>query len=166
MEFGKKYRVGNYYMIKVNRSLSGLEQAELRSYLPEELKKDLHRRSLPYIRISTVSGSWAIEFSLFEKMFQALDGATAEELRDRETMNLLHNLFTGFHVDTTIMGDKEYNQAKSSALQSFLERKAKEMKPETEEDKKADDAILDEMKSDMEKEDAMMRMAKEVADGE
>lgn len=166
MEFGKKYRVGNYYMIKVNRSLSGLEQAELRSYLPDELKKDLHRRSLPYIRISTVSGSWAIEFSLFERVFQALDGATAEELRDGETLSLLDALFTGFHVDTTIMGDREYNQAKSAALQSFLERKASEMKPETEEDKKADDAILDEMKSDMEKEDTMMRMAKEAADGE
>lgn len=166
MEFGKKYRVGNYYMIKVNRSLSGVEQAELRSYLPDELKKDLHRRSLPYIRISTVSGSWAVEFSLFERVFQALDGATAEELRDGETLSLLDALFTGFHVDTTIMGDREYNRAKSAALQSFLERKASEMKPETDEDKKADDTILDEMKSDMEKADTMMRMAKEVADGE
>lgn len=166
MEFGKKYRVGNYYMIKVNRSLSGVEQAELRSYLPDELKKDLHRRSLPYIRISTVSGSWAVEFSLFERVFQALDGATAEELRDGETLSLLDALFTGFHVDTTIMGDREYNRAKSAALQSFLVRKASEMKPETDEDKKADDAILEEMKSDMEKEDAMKRMAKEVADGE
>lgn len=166
MEFGKKYRVGNYYMVKVSKSLSGAEQSALRSYLPEELKRGLHRRSLPYIRIGTISGSWAIEFSLFEGMFTALDGATEEELRDTETLNLLHNLFTGFHVDTTMMGDKEYNQAKSAALQSFLERRASEMRPETGEEKTADDKIVEEMKSDFEKEDAMVRMAKEFEDGE
>lgn len=165
MEFGKKYRVGNYCMIKVSRSLSGAEQSALRSYLPDELKRGLHRRSLPYIRISTVSGSWAIEFSMFEGMFAALDGATEDELRDRETLGLLHNLFTGFHVDTTMFGDKEYNQAKSEALRSFLERRASAAKPEADEDKAADDAILDDMKADAEKYETMMKMAEEVGNG-
>lgn len=162
MKFGKKYQVGNFYMIKVTKTLPKKELAIVREWIPEEIRKEMPRHGMPYVKVSTITGSWGIEFGPLERMFSALDGATEEELSDAETLRMLSNLFSGMYVDTSMLGDKKYNTAKSKALKSLTERLAKAKKEETEEEKAEDDRILDEMKDEMNKAETMIRMAKEV----
>lgn len=166
MKYGRKYQVGNFYMIKVTKTLPKREMSVIREWIPEEIKRDMQRNGMPYIRVSTVSGSWGVEFGPLERMFSALDGAKEEELKDAETLRMLSNLFSGMYVDTSMLGDKEYNTAKSKALKELTERLATAKKEETEEEKAEDDRILEEMKKDMEADETMLRMAKEVGDGE
>ena len=159
MEFGKKYRVGNFYMIKVTKTLPKKELATIREWIPEELRKNLSRHGMPYIKVGTVTGSWGVEFGPLERMFSALDGASKEELADKETISMLSNLFSGMYVDTSMLGDKEYNTAKSEALQSLTKRLAKAKREETEEEKAEDDSILEEMKRDAENAETILKMA-------
>lgn len=166
MEFGKRYQVGNFYMIKVTKTLPKKELSLIREWIPEEMKRDMPRHGMPYIKVGTISGSWGIEFGPLERMFSALDGASKEELSDSETINMLSNLFSGMYVDTSLLGDKKYNVAKSKALKALTERLAKAKKEETEEEKAADDAIIEEMKKDIEVEKTLIKMAKEVENGE
>ena len=165
MKYGKKYQVGNFYIVKVTKTLPKKEMSAIREWIPEEIRRDMPRHGMPYIKVSTVSGSWAVEFGPLERMFSALDNAKEEELRDRETAVMLSNLFSGMYVDTSMLGDKEYNMAKSQALKELTERLAKAKQEETEKEKAADDEILEGMKKDMEAEETMLKMAKEVEDG-
>lgn len=159
MKFGKKYQVGNFYMIKVTKTLLKRELSVIREWIPEEIRKDIPRHGMPYIKVSTITGSWGIEFGPLERMFSALDGATEEELSDAETLRMLSNLFSGMYVDTSMLGDKKYNTAKSKALKELTERLAKVKKGETEEEKAEDDRILDEMKDEMNKAETILKMA-------
>lgn len=156
MNYGKKYKFGNYTMVKYSKPLSKGELGVLRESIPEEVSGTLAGRSVPYIKVGTVSGSWAVEFSVATNMFTALDGATEDELRDEETSGVLQALFSGFYADTTVLGDREYNLAKSEALRAFIERQ----KPSDGDDSE----ILDGMKRDIETEEAVSRAVKEDGD--
>lgn len=166
MEYGKKYQVGNFYMIKVTKTLPRKEMSAIREWIPEEIKRGMSRHGMPYIRVSTITGSWGVEFGPLERMFSALDGAKEEELKDAETARMLSNLFSGMYVDTSMLGDKEYNTTKSKALKELTERLAIAKKEETKEEKAEDDMILEEMKSDMSNTETILRMAEEVKNGE
>ena len=60
IEFGVPVHVGNYVIKKYNRTLGRKELAELRriSGIPENVAKSLERGRLPFIKVSTASGSW------------------------------------------------------------------------------------------------------------
>ena len=75
----------------------------------------------------------------------------------------MYSLFLLFYGDTTIMGDGEYVEAKGQLLKSFLERT--KAQPETEQSKKEDDAVLEEVKKMEEAKANIIQMGKEVADG-
>lgn len=130
MEFGKKVRVGNFYMLKYSKSLSKKELSALRKLkdIPTGAREMLSRGSLPYIKVSTVTDSWSVEFVVGMGMFNALD--ELEVVHDGDGVYQLygtaeknaHAMFVAMLADTTTIGDTEYNIAKQKLLSEYVER--------------------------------------------
>ena len=153
MEFGKKYGVGNFVVFKINKALRKSEVAMLRNQMgiPEDMRKHLQRASLPYIKVEAISGVWAVEFCCNTSMFHMIDEMLGENTE--EYVTTLHHIFNMWFMDTTVPGDKEYQEAKALALKGFMERcKAKEVSDE--EDKK----ILDDLQASEEHKTTIVEM--------
>lgn len=130
MEFGKKVYVGNYVMIKKMKTLSKADMKKLRAELKtnEKGRRHLSRGGLPYIHIENVGGGWELSIGIGMTMFDALDELTVardargdlrvvgDEGRNAEA------IVTGMFVDTTIVGDAEYQTAKVKAMFDFIKR--------------------------------------------
>ena len=133
MEFGKKICVGNFVLMKKARALSKREMKALRDLekIPEDKRKILSRGTVPYIRVSDVGG-WSLEVSLEHTMFDALDALTVVCGDDgRLTVPGIEGknaeaVLTGMFVDTTIVGDMEYQKEKIRVMSAYLERATKE----------------------------------------
>lgn len=133
MEFGKKVKVGNFYLLKYSKSLSSKELSKLRDAadVPAEVRKYLSRGSLPYIKVSTVTDSWSVEFVMGMNMFNVLDGVKV--VHDGEGVYQLygteecdvHSLLVTMFADTTTLGDIEYNVAKQKLLSEYIDRASK-----------------------------------------
>lgn len=134
MEFGKKICVGNFVLMKKARALSKKEMKALRDLekIPEDKRKILSRGTVPYIRVSDVGGGWSLEVSLEHTMFDALDALTVVCGDDgRWTVPGIEGknaeaVLTGMFVDTTIVGDMEYQKEKVRVMSAYLERATKE----------------------------------------
>lgn len=135
LEFGVKVHVGNFYFLKYSKSLSKKDLALLRKALnvPDEIKKHLQRGSLPYIKVSTVTGSWSVEFVAGTTMFEALDGLKVvmddkgvRQLYGVEAKNT-EAIFVAMLADTTTVGDFEYQVAKQKLLSEYLDRAGKKL---------------------------------------
>lgn len=134
MEFGKKIFVGNFVLMKKTRALSKREMKALRDLekIPEDKRKILSRGTVPYIRVSDVGGGWSLEVSLEHTMFDALDALTIVRADDgRLTVPGIEGknaeaVLTGMFVDTTIVGDMEYQEEKLRVMSAYLERVSKE----------------------------------------
>ncbi len=133
LEFGKKVRVGNFYILKHSKSLTKSEQKKLRSAsnIPEDVQKCLDRMSLPYIKVSTITDSWSVEFVIGMSFYNALnavrvvmDGEGNRQLYGVEAKNIEAMLVAMF-ADTSVVGDYEYQKAKQELLSAFLERASK-----------------------------------------
>ena len=133
IEFGVPVHVGNYVIKKYNRSLGRKELAELRriSGIPADVAKSLERGRLPYIKVSTASGSWGVEFVIGTSMYEALDNlnvvfddAGRRQLCGVEARNA-EAMFVAMFADTTTVGDFEYQEAKQKLLQEYLDRASK-----------------------------------------
>ena len=156
LEFGKKVACGNYYILKKSRSLSKAELKKLRSVngIPAEVQKHLQRGCLPYIKVSTISENWSVEFVIGMTMYAFID-ATQVVMDDEgnrmvfgEDRNLMENIFVQMMTDTTLVGDKEYRLGKMKLQQEYLDREAKRMneaadagKTEDEFRKESDEAV-------------------------
>ena len=166
--FGKKMQFGNFTVLKFNKTLSGKRMKELREGLgmmPKSERGKLKRAGIPYIKIEAISGIWAIEFACNTFMYRQVEFmaslAAKEEVPGSSTANLVH-LCDMFFTDTTIHGDEEYYIDKAKALKGFMERHAKAASDETDEEKAADDKILEEVKADEEAKTAIKDMAEEL----
>ena len=134
MEFGKKIFVGNFVLMKKTRALSKREMKALRDLekIPEDKRKILSRGTVPYIRVSDVGGGWSLEVSLEHTMFDALDALTIVRAGlGRLTVPGIEGknaeaILTGMFVDTTIVGDMEYQKEKIRVMSAYLERATKE----------------------------------------
>ena len=134
MEFGKKIFVGNFVLMKKTRALSKREMKALRDLekIPEDKRKILSRGTVPYIRVSDVGGGWSLEVSLEHTMFDALDALTIVRADyGRLTVPGIEGknaeaVLTGMFVDTTIVGDMEYQKEKLRVMSAYLERVSKE----------------------------------------
>lgn len=156
LDFGVKVRVSNFYVLKFSRSLTGKEMKALRASqsIPVELHKYLNRASLPYIKVSTISGSWSVEFVAGTSMYNALDNLTVvggsdgtRHLAGVEKKNV-EAIFTAMFADTTTVGDTEYQVSKQKLLCEYLDRASKEAvsrdangKSEEQLRKESDDAV-------------------------
>lgn len=134
MEFGKKIFVGNFVLMKKTRALSKREMKALRDLekIPEDKRKILSRGTVPYIRVSDVGGGWSLEVSLEHTMFDALDALTIVRAGlGRLTVPGIEGknaeaVLTGMFVDTTIVGDMEYQKEKIRVMSAYLDRATKE----------------------------------------
>ena len=133
IEFGVPVHVGNYVIKKYNRTLGRKELAELRriSGIPADVAKSLERGRLPFIKVSTASGSWGVEFVIGTSMYEALDNlnvvfddAGRRQLCGVEARNA-EAMFVGMLADTTTVGDYEYQVAKQKLLSEYLDRASK-----------------------------------------
>ena len=133
IEFGVPVHVGNYVIKKYNRTLGRKELAELRriSGIPENVAKKLERARLPFIKVSTASGSWGVEFVIGTSMYEALDNLNVvfddegrRQLCGVEAKNA-EAMFVGMLADTTTVGDYEYQVAKQKLLSEYLDRASK-----------------------------------------
>lgn len=129
MIYGKKKRVGNFEVMKFTRALSGKDVKVLRAMagIPQDLSRNLQRGTIPFIKVTSLSGSWGVEFVAGTNMFRYID--------NEEDDRALYNLFTMMFADTSVMGDKEYWDAKGEALKAFMERQKAQEMPKEEDDK-------------------------------
>lgn len=168
MPFGKKIQIGNYYVLKYTKTLTRKELMMLRASSEAAAYAkmrgiDLSRGGVPYIKVGTIGGDWELHFGCNATMFYYIDSRFIGENLTDENYKALYSLFLLFYGDTTIMGDGEYVEAKGQLLKSFLERT--KAQPETEQSKKEDDAVLEEVKKMEEAKANIIQMGKEVADG-
>lgn len=157
LQYGKTYRVGNYRVLKINRVLRKSDVAELRNQMgiPAEDRKLLKRAQLPYIKVEAISGIWSIEFCCNTNVFRMIDTMLNED--DSKSVTMFAHLFNMWYMDTAVIGDEEYQDAKAVALKSFMERqKAKSV---TEEE---DAKTLEELKSDEEAKATIVEMGNEL----
>lgn len=129
MDFGKKTKCGNFYILKYSKSLSKVELKKLRdaSGIPADAQKHLQRGALPYIKVATVSDSWAVEFVYGTTMFNAIDElpvSNLNEVRDLAKRNA-EALFVTMYADTSTIGDEEYRKAKVKIMEEYLDRASK-----------------------------------------
>ena len=133
LEFGRPVTVGNYTVTKINRTLSRRQVKELRmqSNVPDEAAKWLERARLPYIKVSTSSGSWSVEFVIGTTMYNAIDSVNVVMDADGNRMvygtegRNMEAMFVAMLADTTTVGDFEYQVAKQKLLQEYLNRASK-----------------------------------------
>lgn len=130
MEFGKKVYVGNFIITKKSKSLSKEEMAALRSDagINPDKYKGLSRHSYPYMHIENVGGGWELNIYMGMTMFDALDDLTVvpDDARGwvvpgNEGVNA-EIIITGMFMDTTTVGDAEYQAAKLDAMRGFIAR--------------------------------------------
>ena len=143
IEFGTPVHVGNYVIKKYNRALGRKELAELRriSGVPADVAKHLERGRLPFIKVSTASGSWGVEFVIGTSMYEALDNLNVvfddegrRQLAGVEARNA-EAMFVGMLADTTTVGDYEYQVAKQKLLKEYLDRASKAANAKSDEGK-------------------------------
>lgn len=133
MEFGKKVYIGNFVVVKKNKSLSKKEMKELRDMegIKADVQKHLTRGALPYMHIENVGGGWELNIGIGMSMFGALDelSVARDEKGNWRVPGLegknAEAVITGMFVDTTVVGDAEYQGAKMKAMCEYIERERK-----------------------------------------
>lgn len=123
MDFGKKYRLGNYFVTKVSRSLGKKELKQLRDErgIPEAVQKLLSRGSLPYVKVEAISGVWAVEWCAGTEMYNLFDGILSSRQADEELEGLAL-VVARMHTICSIVGDREMNVGINNALNGYLDR--------------------------------------------
>ena len=160
MDFVKRYRVGNYTVLKVSKVLRKSEVEELRNQVgvPEEVRKHLQRSQLPYIKVGTVSGIWSVEFCCNTVVYNLIDHLLGEGVENCE--GFLYHMFNMWFTDVNVIGDEEYQKAKADAWVAYMDRmKAKEVSPDE------DAKILDDLKAEEDAIAAIVEMTKELEKG-
>lgn len=161
MAFGKKYKVLNFSVLKYTRTLSRDELKELRSVAPAIDVKGLQRMGMPYIKVSAISGIWAVEYCSNTEMYRMIE-ATVSSGTEKD-VNALASLFNMMFMDTSVIGDEEYFAAKMTAMGDYLKRRrAGDI------DKEADDAVLEDVKADFELKEnleTMSELEKKIEEG-
>lgn len=166
LPFGKEFRVGNFKVVKIKRTLTKRQMKALHEEagFPEEMLKTKKAIGLPVIKVSAISGIWGIEFAPPSTMFLFLD--TRDMYEEGDKYGLL-NLFTSWYADTAIIGDEEYIQGKAELIKAFVSRQKRE---NSEEEDAKDAKAIEEMQITEEAHtkmtEAVEELKKEVENGE
>lgn len=150
LPFGRRIKCGNYIIEKRSKNLTKHELKKLRDDqgIPESVQKVLSRGTMPYITVSTIAGSWKVEFVIGLNMFNALDEVPFmhDGRGHYEVMagyeNSVNMLFNFWACTTTTVGDDTFKNDVFKAMQDYLARateKNKEPLPEEEADKVLED---------------------------
>ena len=64
LELGKIYHAGNFIIKKFTRTLTKKQMLQLRDgmNIPRDVQKHLERNGMQFIKVSTISGSWSVEW--------------------------------------------------------------------------------------------------------
>lgn len=125
LPLGQRLRFGNFYLEKYTRSLSKSEMRELRKELKirKDLRLDLSRGGLQYIRVATISGNWSISWACTMTMFGVLNEL---EYSDGEltanSIAIMKNLVSMLYMETTVLGDRELMEARLNVFSSYMSR--------------------------------------------
>lgn len=175
LEFGKKYKTRHFYVLKTSKSLSRKDLASLRDDMPENIKHGAKGRvSLPYVKVGTLSGSWAVEFAVGSPMFHALDSLTPAVINGQHALTGIEGanveiIAQMMHVDTTVRGDATYVIGKKTLLDEYIERESVRRNAAEDAGKsearlgEEADAILNEMESKEKNAAAILEIGKQAA---
>lgn len=130
LPFGKEARCGNYKVLRYTKSLGKKELEKLRESekVPDEVRKILNRGSLPFIKVSTISGSWSVEFCISMDMYRKiLDIPVARDAEGRlwyfgEYEVIFYNEINKWLAHTSIVGDDEFLADGIRTVRRFIER--------------------------------------------
>ena len=168
LEFGKIYRAGNFVIKKFTRTLTSKQLRQLReeNKIPREDQRKLQRIGLPFIKASTISGSWSVEWAFGMSFFDAINEMPVNEKGEfyGTALENLSMILVSIFTDTSVVGDMEYMVEKQKLMHKYFFRKVDKGEPTLEEVKESEEAA-DEVLSNEEHKETLLKMAKEVEDG-
>ena len=167
LEFGKIYHAGNFIIKKFTRTLTGKQMRQLRDAMniPRDVQKRLERNGMQFIKASTISGSWSVEWVYGMSFFKAIDEMPVNENGEfygvslYNLMNILRRMFT----DTSVVGDIEYMVERQNLMHKYFDRVANKGEMSDEEIKESEEAA-DEVLKNEEHKATLINMEKEVND--
>ena len=169
LELGKIYHAGNFVIKKFTRTLTAKQMQELRDNMniPREVQKKLQRNGLPFIKASTVSGSWSIEWAFGMSFFQTIDEMPVNENGEfyGTSLDNLTMILTCMFADTSVVGDMEYMAKKQELMHEYFKRAANKGEMTEEEIKESEEAADEVLRNEQHKE-TLLKMGKEVEDGD
>ena len=168
LELGKIYHAGNFIIKKFTRTLTKKQMLQLRDAMniPRDIQKHLERNGMQFIKASTISGSWSVEWVFGMSFFQAIDEMPVNENGEfyGTALNNLTMILTCMFADTSVVGDMEYMAEKQKLMHKYFDRMAKKGEPTEEEIKESEDAA-DEVLKNEEHKATLINMSKEVENG-
>lgn len=169
LEFGKIYHAGNFTIKKFTRTLTSKQVRQLRdeNNLPREVQRELQRVGLPFIKASTISGSWSIEWFFGMSLFQAIDEMPVNENGEfyGTSLDNLTMILTCMFADTSVVGDMEYMAEKQKLMHKYFYRKADKGEMTEEEINESEEAADEVLRNEQHKE-TLLKMGKEVENGD
>lgn len=176
LPFGRKIQVVNYTVLKYTKTLNKQQLKQLRDDkdLHPEVRRQLTRNGLPYIKVEAISQIWSVEFCCNTGVFMHIDRVlplallAEQEKREPEYESIADfaHLFGMWMTDTCAQGDSIYYADKGKALQAYLERQtALKSAKETPEEKAEDDKILEEVKDSEEAKATIKNMVADAQKG-
>lgn len=169
LELGKIYHAGNFIIKKFTRTLTKKQMLQLRDgmNIPRDVQKRLVRNGMQFIKASTVSGSWSVEWVFGMSFFKAIDEMPVNENGEFFGVGLdnLTMILTCMFADTSVVGDMEYMAKKQELMHEYFKRAAKKGELTEEEVKECEEAADEVLRNEQHKE-TLLKMGKEVEDGD
>lgn len=164
LELGKIYHAGNFIIKKFTRTLTKKQMRQLYNEmnLPKDIQKELQREGLQFIKASTISGSWSVEWAFGMSFFDAINEMPVNENGEfyGTALDNLTMILTCMFADTSVVGDMEYMVEKQKLMHTYFDRMAKKGEPTEEEIKESEEAA-DEVLKNEEHKATLINMAKE-----
>lgn len=169
LELGKIYHAGNFIIKKFTRTLTKKQMLQLRDgmNIPRDVQKRLVRSGMQFIKASTVSGSWSVEWVFGMSFFKAIDEMPVNENGEfyGTALDNLTMILTCMFADTSVVGDMEYMAKKQELMHEYFKRAAKKGELTEEEVKECEEAADEVLRNEQHKE-TLLKMGKEVEDGD
>lgn len=169
LELGKIYHAGNFIIKKFTRTLTKKQMLQLRDAMniPRDIQKHLERNGMQFIKASTISGSWSVEWVFGMSHFDAINEMPVNENGEFFGVGLdnLTMILTCMFADTSVVGDMEYMAKKQELMHEYFKRAAKKGELTEEEVKECEEAADEVLRNEQHKE-TLLKMGKEVEDGD
>ena len=169
LELGKIYHAGNFIIKKFTRTLTKKQMLQLRDAMniPRDIQKHLERNGMQFIKASTISGSWSVEWVFGMSLFDAINEMPVNENGEFFGVGLdnLTIILTCMFADTSVVGDMEYMAKKQELMHEYFKRAAKKGELTEEEVKECEEAADEVLRNEQHKE-TLLKMGKEVEDGD
>lgn len=169
LELGKIYHAGNFIIKKFTRTLTKKQMLQLRDAMniPRDIQKHLERNGMQFIKASTISGSWSVEWVFGMSLFDAINEMPVNENGEFFGVGLdnLTMILTCIFADTSVVGDMEYMAKKQELMHEYFKRAAKKGELTEEEVKECEEAADEVLRNEQHKE-TLLKMGKEVENGD